>query len=776
MYYRPDPPRQEPLGVGHVVGFLRRRALLIASVAAVITALVAMWTFTLPERYESTASFLVETRGRDASEALAILDRLGSGQTTETEAELLLGRRVVEPVVEALDLHLGFVEGYQTALSEVFTSVDAGREAEAGRYRIALRSGGYTVWNDETGERLTTAPPGGVLEFAGIRLGLPESGILKPSILEVQPFAQAVEATRGRLSASSPSRQSVIVNLSCSGGSPSAAHTLCNAIQDSFLAFRQELQRAEAVAASEFLEEQVGRVELQLAEAEDSLQAYRQRTGAIALQQQANQGVLQAAALQASQRELTAEQEALTVLIDQIEGGGAGAERYRDLASFPSFLQSNEIVSSWMRALVELENRRTDLAVRRTLADPELASVVARIAEIEEDLLRIAKGYRESLAAQIASIDGSIRDQSQDLSRIPIWQLETVRRERRFQVLDELYRYLQSRLQEARVAEAVALPGVRVVDAPNLPYEPSWPNVPLNLAMGLFLGASTGVLGGLWREYTDQRVRERQDLDDWGLPILTMVPHVPNHVLPRPGTGPTGKPRRLGGRARRSSMESLALLQESFRALTFEIEAAGERLAGAGVRSVAITSAGRGDGKTFSACSLAMQSAVNGQRTLLIDADIRAKGVARWFKLGPDSPGLANLVSPGQESLDRVKEMIERVEVAEGMYLDILPSGAESGVSSLLVTSTLRRLLRAASEYYDLVVVDTPPLAVISDAAQVASQVDGVIVVVRPGVTERPALTRTFDRLSRVGAEVLGLVMNEVDVPYSYYGYPGEPS
>jgi capsular exopolysaccharide synthesis family protein len=776
FYYRPEAPRQESLGLFDVLGFLRRRALLIVSLGTVVTALVAFWTYTLPRRYESTASFLVETQSRTSTEALAILDRLGSGQTTETESELLLGRRVVEPVVDSMNLHLAFVEGYEVAPEEVFTLVDAGPEAEPGRYRIALRSEGYTVWDEESGTRLATAPGGGVLEFAGIRLGLPEAGVLRPSVLEIQPFAQAVQATLGRLSASSSSRQSVILNLSCSGGSPSSAHSLCTAVQESFLDFREELQRAEAVATSTFLRDQVSRVEIQLAEAEDSLRAFRARTGAIALQQQANQGVLQAASLQASRRELTAEQEALTALIDQIEAGGEGAERYRDLASFPTFLQANEIVSSWMQALVALENRRTDLAVRRTLADPELASVVARIAEIEEDLLGIAEGYRESLAAQIASIDGSIQDQSQDLSRIPTWQLETVRRERRFEVLDELYRYLQSRLQEAEVAEAVALPGVRVVDAPSLPYEPSWPNVPLNLAMGLFLGASTGVLGGLWREYTDQRVRERDEVHEWGLPVLTMVPRVPRHLLPRPGSGPGEKPRKLSGRTRRSSIESLALLQESFRSLTFEIEAAGLRMAGAGVGSVAISSAGRGDGKTFCACSLAMQAAVSGQRTLLLDADLRARGVARWFQLGADSPGLADLVAPGQESLDQVRAMIQTVEVAEGKSLDILPSGPESSASALLVTSTLRRLLRAASEYYDLVVVDTPPLAVISDAAQVASQVDGVIVVVRPGVTERPALTRALDRLSRVGAEVLGLVINEVEVPHSYYGYPGEPS
>ena len=196
LYYRPEPPRDVPLGIGDVLGFLRRRTFLISSISLIVLALVAAWTYRLPRRYESSVSFLVDTRGRGASDALALLDRLGSGQSAETESELLVGRGVVEPVVDSLDLHLGFVAGYEVPPGEVFTFVEAGPDAESGLYRIAHRGDNYVVRRDETGVQLASAAPGEVLEFANIRLGVPESG-LETSVLEIHPFAQAVQSTSG---------------------------------------------------------------------------------------------------------------------------------------------------------------------------------------------------------------------------------------------------------------------------------------------------------------------------------------------------------------------------------------------------------------------------------------------------------------------------------------------------------------------------------------------------------------------------------------------------
>ena len=117
-------------------------------------------------------------------------------------------------------------------------------------------------------------------------------------------------------------------------------------------------------------------------------------------------------------------------------------------------------------------------------------------------------------------------------------------------MLEKLYRFLQTRLQEAQVAKAVKLPNVRIVDRASLPYQPSFPNLPLNLAIGVVLGLGTGLLGALWREHADDRLWDRQEVEDSGIPVLTMVPRVRGpvaQVVGAEGGAPNPAPRRQRG-------------------------------------------------------------------------------------------------------------------------------------------------------------------------------------------------------------------------------------
>lgn len=759
-------------GPGGVFGFLRRRGLLMISLFVLIAGAAAGVTYLLPERFESNASFLVERpRQTGNSEALAMLERVGQVQSTETEAELLRGRRVVEPVVDLLDLHVSFTDGYDETVrpADVFPSFLAGADARPGDYEIIGDGQEVVVLDQESRLELGRAGPGGVIAFAGIRATVPSEGSLEEATLSVRPFSQAVEAARSRLSAAPSNRQSDLLSLTCTGPTPEGATALCAEVQRSYLQLRAELQRAEASTAADFLGDQVERVRAELTEAEDSLQVYQQRNRAVALDEQATQAVIQTANLQASRRELAAELNALDALIRGIESGEGGLEKYRQLASFPTFMQTNDhIVARLVESLVEQENRRSDLSVRRTDLDPELAAVNTRIGEIEVQLMSIAEGYRGSLSAQIASLGERMVEQGRDLSMVPEQQVESARLERRISVLEDLYRYLQTRLQEAEVAEAVTLPSVRIVDSPSVPFKAAWPNVPLNLALGLLLGLSTGLLGGFWREYVDEKVRDRHDLLDWGLPILSMVPRIPKGVLPATASSLA----RTGfvPRNRKASLEEMDVSYEAFRTLAFEVEAASARVSTNGVGSIAISSAGRGDGKTFCSANLAVQSAMRGQKTLLIDGDMRARGIGRWFGIRSDRPGLGDLIRA--EGEPRIAPLVRSFDVADGVSLDVLPSGRESPSSPRLVTNALRRIVDAATKEYELVIIDTPPLNVMSDAAQVASTVGGVVMVVRAGVTERPALEMALEQLGRVSAQVLGVVLNEVELPEYYSSYP----
>lgn len=749
----------------------RRWAILVTFVSVMIV--VSVLTFIMPRTYVSSVSFLIERQDVGSGlPAFSVLERMGRSAGRETEVEIIQSRRVLGPVVQRLGLNLkvGTEQGRKEPTT-VFSILEVSPDAQLGRYTLSRSPGGAMEVREQSSDRLLArAPDGQTVEFAGLSLALPSGSPGSPIRLEVIAFDEAIQNTQKRIDVGAVDRDADLVRLSCEGRTAEAAQFLCETVSESYLALRSELQRAEATTAAEFLSEQVERVESRLTAAEDSLQTYARRSGAVALGTRADERVRQSAELWAQREQLKAERAALRALLREVEGNVRGSRQYRDLASFPTFLtQDSRIVPKLVESLVDLETQRSDLAVRRSDSDVEVAAIDARISELEDQLHTIATGYERALSAQVSSLDDAIRNSGAALARIPIQQVESARLERQVSLLDDLYSFLQTRLREAEVAQAVQLPSMRVVDRASLPFEHTRPNEPLNVGLGLLLGLGSGLLFGLLREQTDNRVRERRTVEgDTGIPVLSMLPSMkqpgPIITVTLPGSS--------GGRALTLAPEwnaERAIALEAFRSLSAELGFAGRGLESGAFRSLAVTSSGRSEGKTLSACNLAVARASHGVRTLLVDGDLRARGVTSFFSLPGDAPGLANAMVDPRLDLDRC---IQPLIVAGRNKLYVLPAGtATSHSAQFLESDRFRELVRKWERDFDFVVVDTPPLSLMTDAASIAAAVDATIVVVRAGTTGRDALDFTLERLQRAGARTTGIVLNDVRLPSHYRTY-----
>jgi capsular exopolysaccharide synthesis family protein len=407
-----------------------------------------------------------------------------------------------------------------------------------------------------------------------------------------------------------------------------------------------------------------------------------------------------------------------------------------------------------------------------------------RIRDIERQLGGMAVGYEQALHEQVATLDRTLTNAAGRLAIIPSQQMQNARLQRKVTLLDDLYRVLEGRLQEAEVAEAVELPSVRLVDAASVPFAPVSPRLPLNLALGFVLAVTSGLGVALLAEARDTRVRERQEVErQTGLPVLTIVPHLrrPGSVMPLPalsrksGASPAVKQlATVRTRTYRASADKQVAL-ECFRSLAADIGFAARAAGNGGFQTVAVTSPGRGEGKTLTACNLALVRAADGVRTLLIDGDMRAGRVARFFEFPPAGPGLSDVLTGGTDVGGVWRGVVGQSE------LWVVPAGTPTEhATSLLGSSAFARIIDRARTRFELVIVDTPPLNMISDAATVAASVDAVVVVVREGWTEREALEVTLARLERAGGNVVGVVLNDVTVSKEYavnYGYStaGEP-
>jgi capsular exopolysaccharide synthesis family protein len=189
------------------------------------------------------------------------------------------------------------------------------------------------------------------------------------------------------------------------------------------------------------------------------------------------------------------------------------------------------------------------------------------------------------------------------------------------------------------------------------------------------------------------------------------------------------------------------------------------------LRSILVTSASPGEGKSTIAAHLAVAHAEQGHRTLLIDGDLRRPSVHRRFDvasaLGLSSVLVAEL--PWHAAVVRLPGLTG---------LDILPAGPPSRRAADLIGRGLQQLLEEASAQYDLVILDAPPLLGFAEPLQMATVVDGVVVVTRAGETSRKAVASVIATLNRLRAPVVGVVLNEVHKEmsdsYYYYGHYGK--
>jgi capsular exopolysaccharide synthesis family protein len=186
---------------------------------------------------------------------------------------------------------------------------------------------------------------------------------------------------------------------------------------------------------------------------------------------------------------------------------------------------------------------------------------------------------------------------------------------------------------------------------------------------------------------------------------------------------------------------------------------------GRGLRTIIITSPNKGDGKSLTAANLALTMAQeHQQRVLLLDADLRRPTVHRLFGIS-ETPGLSDILMGGA-TID------DALVAVPNHHLTILPSGLiPSHPAELLGSAGMRRVLDTLRTRFDRILIDMPPVAPLADVAIASSLADGVLMIVRAGVTPKPAIERALSGIDT--GKVLGLVLNDAGAGSTSYGYAG---
>jgi len=387
--------------------------------------------------------------------------------------------------------------------------------------------------------------------------------------------------------------------------------------------------------------------------------------------------------------------------------------------------------------LLESQQLRRELLSRFTESNPKVQMIDGQIAAIRHEM--------DGLETRV--------------SAMPAVQRDALRLERDVRVNGELYKSLLNSSLQLRLVKEGKIGNVRLLDTAVEPRKAVKPQKPLIVALSLVLGLLAGVATAILRSKLSSGIQNPQEIEDrLALNVYSVVPLALEQetILEHIAGGAKGVQLLAV-----TSPESLAI--ESLRNLRVSLQLT---LMETGNNRVLITGATPGVGKSFVSGNFAVIMAQAGKRVLLIDADLRKGHLQKAFGL-PRKGGLADVLAG-----DLTPEQAIHAQVVPN--LDVLTTGAYPfNPANMMLSSTLRELLDAFSERYDLVVIDSPPVLVAADAAAVAAHAGVVLLVARDNLTQLGELKESVKRLAHAGQQVNGVVFNGMDLSRRHYGSYG---
>ena len=434
-------------------------------------------------------------------------------------------------------------------------------------------------------------------------------------------------------------------------------------------------------------------------------------------------------------------------------------------------------------ALQEMQKRRADLSAQYMDSlnqygpnFPKVQRLQAQIKGMDDQIAKERKGivvqllsdYNQAKARQDL-LTQRLDEQKAETNAMSEKMVQYNILKREAEANKRMYEGLQTKLREAGIAASLKASNIRVIDPAMIPSTPARPARTRNIALAFLVGLVGGVGLALLREYLDNTVKTPDDVE-----TLVRLPSLA--VVPAFGTADESKKavmlkgRSSNGHEKRIELVAQLLpksqMSEAFRALRTALLLSQPDQP---PQVILVTSALPQEGKTTTAANLAVTLAQLGDKTVLVDADLRKPGIGRLLNLASGKyAGLSSYLA-GASSLDLVSVPHPAIPNLVAIPTGPLPPSPADLLSSHRLADAIAELRTK----FKFVIVDSPPILAATDAVILSVQVDGVLLVVRSGETPKEAFTRSRDLLSSVKSRLLGVVLNAVDAsaPDYYYSY-----
>ncbi len=558
---------------------------------------------------------------------------------------------------------------------------------------------------------------------------------------------------------------SLLLKITYRSHSAKEAADVANAVAHSYIDEVYGMRVRSSLKMSDFMEKQLDDLKANMTRSAEALSAYERQLGVV--DPEGQRSTLSERVLQLNRDYTEAQDERIKkqTAYQGVKNGNLAAVEISSQAEQLSKLQQ------------QLQDAQQRMAVAKTVYGPnysEYKKPANDLAEItrEYNAARADIGQRMEAEYTEASshenlLKAALDEAKAQADKLNASSVQYQQLKRDADANKTLYNELYGKIKEAGINSGFQNSAIRIADEARPQASPVFPKRGLFTFLGFFVSAILSMAAVILADMLDKSVRDpEQARRSLNVEVLGVLPDV-HHLKPAgrqmllENGGAVVSHRKQSPLDWSRSQDAYTEAIRTMRSLVL-LERSREPL-----RSLLVTSALAGEGKSTCTAHLAIAHAMQGRRTLLIDADLRRPSQHNHFSLR-NGAGLADVILDGR-SLDEVRHGIDGIS-----NLHVVTAGHLFHKASHLVGTRMATLLESAVEDYDLVVIDAPPMLGLAEPIQIACAADGVILIAQAGETSQDAVSTALGTLHRLDVNVLGLVLNkvrrEMSSTYQHYG------
>ncbi len=548
----------------------------------------------------------------------------------------------------------------------------------------------------------------------------------------VHPAAQSNVYFNG-LSVGQVSELASIVRVSILDSVSLRAKDLLNSLFKAYL--EQEVQRKSEVAnlSLAFIDAQLDEINKRLKKSETSLETYKETNDVISLSDKANTISEKLVEYESKLQELGIEENILSNLYQfisknqNLSGLTVGSVNFADPA-----------LANLIKNLHEMATQKESLLIDYTELHPDVEKLTKTIASLRRQIIASLKSNLNQINQRKKSLNNLVYKYKKSIETLPKQERELTRLSRHFNVNEKVYSFLLEKRAETAILKSSTISNARILDEAINFSQAVKPKRVLIVLVGIILGVIFGLAYAFLREFFNNTIKNTDEIEKYSeIPIYGVVPFNKNKKTDN-------------------------IFDEAFRSIRTNLQFLPQNESS---RIISITSSVSGEGKTTIAAKLSKIISQTNKKVIILDLDLRKASIHKEFDI-PNNIGISNFLT-GQNKLEEV------IKKTENSLVNVITTGPlPPNPSELILTDELKNMLEELKKVYDYIIIDTPPVGLVTDALILMNFSDITFTVVRANYT-RKEFIKNLDRLAKEHSHNhIGMILNGVEIGDKYgYGY-----